>query len=69
MHQAVIEIQGGSDENLPCENAIGTILNRLGDRLRRVQKAKPVKKVRETDAILENVEREDQAPEKALAKL
>lgn len=61
MRQALIETKGWSDEELPCENTIGTILNRLGYRLRRVQKAKPVKKVRETDAIFENVRQENQA--------
>lgn len=61
MRQALIEEKGWHDEELPCENTIGQILNRLGYRLRRVQKAKPVKKVRETDAIFENVQRENQA--------
>ena len=37
------------------------ILNRLGYKLRRVQKAKPLKKVRHTDAIFDNVERENRA--------
>jgi len=34
---------------------ISNILNRLGFRLRRVQKAKPLKKVLETDAIFDNL--------------
>jgi Rhodopirellula transposase DDE domain len=46
---------------LPCKNTIGNILNRLGYRLRRVQKAKPVKRVRATEAIFANVHRENQA--------
>ena len=61
MRQSLIEKTGWNDEDLPCENTIGTILNRLGYRLRRVQKAKPVKRVRETDAVFENVHRENQA--------
>ena len=61
MHQSLIEKKGWNDEDLPCENTIGNILNRLGYRLRRVQKAKPVKRVRETDAIFKNVHRENQA--------
>lgn len=61
MRQALIDRKGWKDEQLPCENTIGEIMNRLGYRLRRVQKAKPVKKVRETDAIFENVQRENQA--------
>lgn len=61
MRQALIEQKGWKSEDLPCEKTIGNILNRLGFRLRRVQKAKPVKKVRETDAIFENVRRENRA--------
>ena len=61
MHQSLIEKKGWNDEDLPCENTIGNILNLLGYRLRRVQKAKPVKRVRETDAIFKNVHRENQA--------
>ena len=44
MRQALIDEKGYSDEELPCENTIGNILNRLGYRLRRVQKTKPQKK-------------------------
>jgi len=61
MRQALIDKKGWTDEELPCEKTIGNILNRLGYRLRRVQKAKPVRKVRQTDAIFENVHRENQA--------
>lgn len=61
MRQALIDEKGWKDEELPCEKTIGNILNRLGYRLRRVQKARPVKKVRETDAIFENVQRENEA--------
>jgi len=61
MRKALIAVKGWKDEILPCENTIGNILNRLGYRLRRVQKAKPLKRVRETDAIFENVHRENQA--------
>ena len=61
MRQALIDQKGWKSEELPCEKTIGNILNRLGFRLRRVQKAKPVKKVRQTDAIFENVHRENKA--------
>lgn len=61
MRQALIDKQSWQDGQLPCENTIGNILNRLGYRLRRVQKAKPVKRVRETEAIFDNVHRENQA--------
>ena len=56
MRQALIDEKGYSDEELPCENTIGNILNRLGYRLRRVQKVKPQKKIPETDEIFTNVE-------------
>lgn len=61
MRQALIDKQSWQDGQLPCENTIGNILNRLGYRLRRVQKAKPVKRVRETEAIFDNVHRENHA--------
>ncbi len=60
MRQALIDQKGWKTEDLPCEKTIGNILNRLGYRLRRVQKAKPLKKVRETEAIFENLHRENQ---------
>ena len=40
MRTALIEQKGWADEDLPCEKTIGNILNRLGYRLRRVQKAR-----------------------------
>ena len=57
MRKALIEKKGWKDEDLPCEKTIGNILNRLDYRLRRVQKAKPLKKVKETDAIFNNLEK------------
>ena len=61
MRQALIEQKGWRAEDLPCENTIGNILNRLGYRLRRVQKAKPVKRVQQTNAIFENVREANKA--------
>jgi hypothetical protein len=61
MRQALIDKKGWTDEELPCENTIGNILNRLGYRLRGVPKAKPIKKIPETDAIFDNVHQENQA--------
>lgn len=61
MRQALIEKKSWTNEELPHVNTIGEILNRLGFKLRRVQKSKPLKKVPETDAIFENLERENQA--------
>ena len=61
MRQTLIDEKGWKDQALPCEKTIGNILNRLGYRLRRVQKAKPVRKDRETNEIFENVKRENKA--------
>lgn len=60
VRQALIDKKGWKDEELPCENTIGNILNRLNYRLRRVQKRKPLKKIKETDAIFENVHKENE---------
>jgi hypothetical protein len=61
MRQALIDQKGWSDDELPHVNTIGEILNRLGFKLRSVLKAKPLKKVRQTDDIFAHVERENQA--------
>ena len=55
MREALMTKKGWQDENLPSEKSIGNIMNRLNYRLRRVQKAKPIKKVKETDAIFNNL--------------
>ena len=47
--------QGFAAGDLASERTVRRILNRLGYRLRRVQKSKPIKKIKETDAIFENV--------------
>jgi hypothetical protein len=57
MKEALIKDKGYSNEELPCENTIRNILNRLGYNLKRVLKAKPVKKIKEVDEIFENVRR------------
>ncbi len=55
MRIALVTEKGWQNKDLPCEKTIGNILNRLGYRLRRVQKAKPLKKIPETDAIFDNL--------------
>ena len=40
VRQALIDEKGYTDDELPCENTIGNILNRLGYRLKRIQKTK-----------------------------
>ena len=49
--------QGYSEEQLPSPSTMAEVLNRLGYRLRRVVKAKPQKKLKETDAIFENIKK------------
>jgi len=55
VREALIREKGYRDEQLPCRQTIGTILNRLGYRLRKTLKTKPLKKIPQTDAIFENV--------------
>jgi hypothetical protein len=40
---------------LPGERTIRDILNRMNYRLKRIQKGKPLKKTKDTDAIFDNV--------------
>lgn len=47
--------KGYTDEELPSERSLRDILNRMGYRLKRIQKAKPLKKPPQTDAIFANV--------------
>lgn len=47
--------KGYADANLPSERTLRDILNRLGYRLKRIQKGKPLKKTDDTDAIFANV--------------
>jgi len=47
--------KGYAEKDLPGERSFRDILNRLGYRLKRIQKAKPLKKIPQTDAIFANV--------------
>jgi Rhodopirellula transposase DDE domain len=53
--QALKDQHGYADDRLPGERTMRDILNRLGYRLKRIQKAKPLKKTKDTDAIFANV--------------
>ncbi len=53
--QALKDHKGYSDDRLPKERTMRDILNRMGYRLKRIQKAKPLKKTKDTDAIFANV--------------
>ncbi len=46
--------QGDSEEQLPSPSTMAEVLHRMGFRLRKVVKAKPQKKLKETDAIFDN---------------
>ena len=54
--QALKEHKGYTPDRLPSERSMRDVLNRLGYRIKRIQKAKPLKKTKDTDAIFDNVE-------------
>lgn len=54
VRQELLE-KGYSDEELPSERTLRDILNRMNYRLKRIQKGKPLKKTKDTDAIFDNV--------------
>lgn len=54
MRKALITDKEFTDCDLPTEATIGNILNRMEYNLKRVQKTKPVKKIKEVDQIFEN---------------
>lgn len=63
--QAALEAlreQGYSDEQLSSPSTMAAGLNRLGFRLRKVIKAKPQKKLPETDAIFDNIKKKTTKP-------
>lgn len=49
--------QGFTEAQLPSPSTMAKVLNRMGFRLRKVLKAKPQKKVKETDAIFDNIKK------------
>lgn len=54
---AALQAQGYRADQLPSPSTMAAVLNRLGFRLRKVVKAKPQKKIAETDAIFANIEK------------
>lgn len=48
--------RGYSEDQVPSERTLRDILNRMNYRLKRIQKGKPLKKTKDTDAIFENVQ-------------
>jgi hypothetical protein len=54
---AALRAQGFPKPHVPAPSTMAVILNRLGFRLRKVLKAKPQKKIAQTDAIFENLKK------------
>jgi len=54
--------QGFSADQLPAPSTMAEVLNRMGFRLRKVVKAKPQKKIPETDAIFDNIKKKTRKP-------
>ena len=54
--------QGYSADQLPSPSTMAEVLNRMGFRLRKVVKAKPQKKIKETDAIFDNIKKKMPKP-------
>jgi hypothetical protein len=52
-----LRAQEYSEDQLPSPSTMAAVLNRMGFRLRKVVKAKPQKKIAETDAIFDNMEK------------
>jgi len=54
---AALPVHGYREDQLPSPSTMAAVLNRLGFRLRKVVKAKPHKKMAETDAMFANMEK------------
>ena len=54
--------QGYGEDQLPSRSTMAEVLNRMGFRLRMVVKAKPQKKLKETDAIFDNIKKKTGKP-------
>ena len=54
---AALRAPGDSEAQVPSPSTMAAVLNRMGFRLRKVVKAKPQKKIAETDAIFANIEK------------
>lgn len=54
--------QGYGEDQLPSPSTMAEVLNRMGFRLRKVVKAKPQKKIKQTDAIFDNIKKKMPKP-------
>jgi len=61
IRKLLIRKRGYRSKKLPQERTINNLLNRMGYTLKRVQKIKPLKKIKETDAIFDNVKKINEA--------
>lgn len=61
VREALIQEKGYRDDDLPSRQTIGNILNRFGYRLKKTLKTKPIKKIKETDAIFTHVDEANRA--------
>jgi len=57
-----LRVRGISETQLPCPSTLAEVLNRMGYRLRKVLKAKPQKKIPETEAIFANLKKRPDEP-------
>jgi hypothetical protein len=55
--------QGYGEDQLPSPSTMAEVLNRIGFRLRKVVKAKPQKKIKQTDAIFDNIKKKMPKPQ------
>jgi hypothetical protein len=59
---AALRAQGYRKDQLPAPSTMAAVLNRMGFRLRKAVKAKPQKKIAETDAIFANIDKKTTQP-------
>jgi hypothetical protein len=52
-----LRAQGFREDQVPAPSTMAGVLNRFGYRLRKVVKAKPRKKIKQTDAIFDNIKK------------
>jgi hypothetical protein len=57
-----LRAQGYHQDQLPAPSTMAAVLNRMGFRLRKVVKAKPQKRIAETDAIFANLAKKTMKP-------
>ena len=57
-----LEDQGDSEDQWPSPRTMAEVLHRMGFRLRKVVKAQPQKKIKETDAIFDHMKKKMTTP-------